>query len=179
MATDSEAPAASAVHKLVITDLTAQSPLETIQAARTLLLEYGQFVASEPSVTSFCYGSLQDEAAKLPQSYLSQDGGAVLAEPAGFPLGFVAWRSLPAVPDAWEIKRLWVRAEARGTGLGRLLMQTLIDRAKSAGRTQLLLDTAPEVMASAYRLYLEMGFTECPPYNGPAKPAIVYMHKVL
>jgi len=167
------------LREFVLSDLTADSAPETIQNARTLLLEYGQFVAAHPSVTSFCYGSLRDEAAQLPDSYLNQHGGAILAERANRPVGFVAWRTLPAQPDAWEIKRLWVRSEARGTGLGKILLQTLIDRAVSSGKTRLLLDTAPEVMASAYRLYLQLGFSECHPYNGPAKPAILYMHKVL
>ena len=34
-------------------------------------------------------------------------------------------------------------------------------------------------MAAAYRLYLEMGFVACRPYNGPALPGIVYMTKDL
>jgi len=182
MAIDSVSAASSGAcqtDQFVLTELTPNSPPQTIQAARSLLLEYGRFVAAEPSVTSFCYGSLQDEAAQLPNSYFDQNGAAILAERAGFPLGFVAWRSLSAIPDAWEIKRLWVRSEARGAGLGKLLMQTLFDRASSSGKSRLLLDTAPEVMVSAYRLYLELGFTECQPYNGPAKPGILYMHKAL
>jgi GNAT superfamily N-acetyltransferase len=151
---------------IALEDLTEGSPPSLLAAARELLLEYGRFVQSRPEVGSFCYGSLEREAAALPHSYLLEQGGCMLALVDTRAAGFVAWRSLPASASslpAWELKRLWLRPEARGAGAGRALM----------------LDTAPAVMVEAYSLYAKMGFLECPPYNGAALPGIVYMRKTL
>ena len=149
----------------------------TLAAAKSLLLEYGHFVAAHPSVASFCFGILKQEADNLPNSYLDQNGGAILALSNDLPIGFVAWRSLPSpeLASAWELKRLWLRPQARGLGIGRALVQQVLDRAKVNGKSIVLLDTAPEVMPAAYRLYLQMGFEECGPYNGPPLQGIVYM----
>ena len=172
---------------ILIEDLTHNSPPGSIAAAQALLLEYGRFVESQSTVAGFCYGALEEEAASLPASYLSQQGGALLASRQTPPgpqiegLGFVAWRTLPTprLTGAYEIKRLWVRPEARGLQLGRMLMQSVIDRAQAAGKEQLLLDTVPAAMDRAYRLYLDMGFIETPSYNDHSIPGILYMRKQL
>lgn len=152
-----------------------------LDAAKSLLLEYGHFVVSHPSVASFCYGALEQEAADLPSSYLDQNGGAIVASTNHHPVGFVAWRSLPPpeFASAWELKRLWLRPQARGLGIGRALAQEVLERAKANGKSIVLLDTAPDVMPAAYRLYLQMGFEECPPYNSRPLEGIVYMRKCL
>ena len=75
------------------------------------------------------------------------------------------------------MKRLWVRQAARGLGLGRLLTQAVLDRATAARRRAIYLDTAPESMGSAYRLYLEMGFTPCERYNDNPVEGLVFMVK--
>lgn len=161
--------------------LTPGSPHEAILAARELLLEYGQFVVAQQTVASFCYGALEQEAATLPHSYLDQNGGAILARAGDDPVGFVAWRSLPHpdLANAWELKRLWLRPEARGSGAGRALVQAVIDRARAAGKRSLLLDTEPQSMAAALHLYLQLGFVECGPYNGRSPDGIIYLQKAL
>lgn len=95
----------------------------------------------------------------------------------GDPAGFVAWRGLPdsVEASAWEMKRLWVRPAARGLGLGKILIAAVVDRARSAGRTALYLDTAPRSMSSAYRLYLDLGFKACAPYNENPVEGLVYL----
>jgi putative acetyltransferase len=178
-------------------ELAPDSSQEILAAARELLLEYREFLAAQPGSASFCLGALEREAADLPQSYLDQGGGAIVASlatnpvqnanpvqdanPVQQPIGFVAWRLLP-VPElttAWELKRLWTRPEARGSGIGRALVEVVLDRARAANKTAILLDTVPAVMATAYRLYQQMGFVECPPYNGRPAAGIVYMSKTL
>jgi len=180
-------------NKFVLEQLTLGSSTAAIDAARELLLDYGRFVAAQTGVASFCFGALEQEAAGLPASYLDRQGGAIVAgtpaiRPSGQPadqlanwIGFVAWRSLPApeLAQAWELKRLWIRPGSRGSGLGRALVEAVIQRARSAGKSLILLDTAPQAMASAHRLYCEMGFTECAAYNGRSLEGIVYMHKEL
>ena len=164
---------------LTLEELALDSTPMTIESARELLLEYGRFVQAQPGVASFCFGALEREVERLPQSYLEQNGGAILARLEESPAGFVAWRSLPELASAWELKRLWVRPETRGSGLGRRLVEAVEERARAAGKSCLVLDTAPDAMAAAHQLYLDLGFQPCPPYNGPALKGIIYMNKQL
>jgi GNAT superfamily N-acetyltransferase len=149
--------------------------------ARELLLEYGRFVIAQPGAARFCFGSLEQDAARLPHSYLEQGGGCLIAHLHSEPAGFVAWRALPAAveQDAWELKRLWVRPVARGIALGRTLTQDVLNRAIAAGRKAIYLDTAPASMAAAHRLYLEMGFEPCPPYNDNPVEGLAWLRKPL
>jgi ribosomal protein S18 acetylase RimI-like enzyme len=152
-----------------------------LSQARELLLEYGRFVVAQPGAARFCFGSLEQEATRLPQSYLEQAGGCLIAHVNGEPAGFIAWRAVPVTvaPDAWELKRLWVRPIARGLSLGRALTQAVLDRAVAAQRKAVYLDTAPASMAAAHRLYLELGFEPCPPYNDNPVEGLAWLKKSL
>jgi GNAT superfamily N-acetyltransferase len=77
-----------------------------------------------------------------------------------------------------EVKRLYVRPAARGTGLGRRLVQTAIDGARAIGYRELKLDTLDR-MAEARSLYASLGFRECAPYYHNPIPGAVYMSLVL
>ncbi|HTW61312.1 MAG TPA: GNAT family N-acetyltransferase [Terracidiphilus sp.] len=167
-------------------EITPSTPTATLEAARQLLLEYGQFVMAQPGAGRFCFGTLREEAEGLPLSFIRQGGGSLLALVRGEPAGFVAWRILSAPSaapgfssDSWELKRLWVRPSARGFALGRLLTQAVLDRARAAGRKAIYLDTAPQSMAAAHRLYLDMGFAPCAAYNDNPVEGLVWMVKFL
>jgi GNAT superfamily N-acetyltransferase len=162
-------------------ELTAASPAALIDQARALLLDYRRFVVSQPAAARFCFGSLEKEAAALPHSYLDLGGGCLLAHIDTQPSGFVAWRTAPGslADHAWELKRLWVPPSARGSGLGRTLTQAVLDRASSAGRKAVYLDTVPAAMPAAHRLYLDMGFTPCAPYNDNPVEHLAWLVKFL
>jgi ribosomal protein S18 acetylase RimI-like enzyme len=163
-------------------EIAASAQDSTLSHARELLLEYGRFVIAQPGAARFCFGSLETEAARLPFSYLEQGGGCLLAyTDAEFPAGFIAWRTLPSSvePHAWELKRLWVRPAARGLALGRALTQAVLDRAIAAGRKAVYLDTAPASMAAAHRIYLDLGFEPCAPYNDNPVEDLAYLRKAL
>src|ERR1700738_3744927 len=149
--------------------------------ARELLLEYGRFVMSQPTAARFCLETLEKESARLPLSYHEQGGGALVGLVDGAPVGFVAWRKAPGqlADRAWELKRLWVRPQARGTGLGRALAQAVRDRAAEACQKAVYLDTVPTAMAAAHRLYLAMGFKPCAPYNDNPVEKLEYLRKDL
>ena len=166
---------------LQIEELTVGSLESRIAEARELLLEYGRFVISHPGVARFCFGTLEKEAARLPFSYIEQGGGSLIARANEQPLGFVAWRAVDqfVARDAWELKRLWVRSGTRGLGLGRALTQAVLDRASAAGRSAVYLDTVPEAMTAAHRLYLEMGFVPCAAYNDNPVEGLAYLVKHL
>jgi ribosomal protein S18 acetylase RimI-like enzyme len=157
------------------------APESVLAQARELLLEYGRFVIAQPGAARFCFGSLEKEAAGLPLSYLEQGGGCVMACVEEEPAGFVAWRAIPerVEPDAWELKRLWVRPVARGLALGRALTRAVLERAVAEGRKAIYLDTAPASMGAAHRLYLEMGFEPCAPYNDNPVERLAWLRKPL
>lgn len=161
--------------------LTAGSPADLIAQARALLLDYGRFVVSQPDAARFCFGSLEKEADALPHSYLGLGGGCLIALIRAQPSGFVAWRPAPGplAHHSWELKRLWVPASARGNGLGRTLTQAVLDRAASAGCKAVYLDTVPAAMPAAHRLYLDMGFTPCAPYNDNPVEHLAWLVKFL
>jgi putative acetyltransferase len=167
--------------EVLLVELTHMSPPELLTQARELLLEYGQFVISQPAAAQFCFGALEKEAARLPASFQEQGGGALVGLVNSMPVGFVAWRLVPGQlgKDSWELKRLWVRPEGRGTGMGRALTQAVLDRAAAAGRKAVYLDTVPGAMTGALRLYLEMGFERCAPYGDNPIEQLEYLVKRL
>lgn len=167
--------------KFDIEEISTETPEAALAEARELLLEYGRFVVSQLGAARFCFGSLDKEAARLPQSYLEQGGGCLMARSEEAPAGFVAWREAPetVAHDAWELKRLWVRPSGRGMGLGRALTVAVLDRAIAAQRKAVYLDTAPAAMVAAHRLYLELGFVPCAPYNDNPVQGLAWLVKFL
>jgi putative acetyltransferase len=178
---DTGATGGNASQPFTLQEVSATTPESTLAQARELLLEYGRFVIAQPGAARFCFGSLEQEAARLPQSYLEQGGGCLMAHVLGNPAGFVAWRTLPigVAPSAWELKRLWVRPAARGLSLGRALTLAVLDRVVAKGGNAIYLDTAPASMAAAHRLYLNLGFEPCAPYNDNPVDGLAWLRKFL
>ena len=71
------------------------------------------------------------------------------------------------------MKRLYVRPEFRGKGLGKESVTTLIDAAREIGYRRMLLDTLPGKMDEAIALYRSLGFREIAPYyHNPVEGAL-------
>lgn len=112
-----------------------------------------------------------------PQAKILDPGGHIfMAERDGEPIGCAA---LIALPDGgFEVAKMTVAAAARGTGLGRMLMQACIDRARSLGAPRLYLETNSS-LGPALGLYEAMGFVHLPPRETPYARADVWMELIL
>lgn len=112
-----------------------------------------------------CFQDFESELAELPGQYAPPRGALLLALVDEQLAGCCALRPLDAVDysNACEMKRLYVREEFRRLGLGRQLVEAMLDCARLAAYDCVLLDTLDD-MESARALYQDLGFEEVPPY---------------
>ena len=133
----------------------AETP-EDLAAVRVLLKMYWKSFGFTP-----CFQNFSAELAGLPGAYAPPRGRLAMAwldGPSGSlsePAGCIALR--PADECRGEAKRLFVRPEFRGLGIGRALVEWLIGEARGAGYTELIGDSLP-VMGEALALYDRIGF---------------------
>lgn len=120
---------------------------------RSLFREYADSLGVDLS-----FQELEAELAALPGGY----DVLLVARLDGEALGCVGVR--PQEGDACELKRLYVRPNGRGLGLGRRLTLEAIARARALGYMRMRLDTLPE-MHTAQALYRKLGFVEIEPYR--------------
>jgi len=130
---------------------------ERVRLARDLFGAYAESLGFDLSFQGFAA-----ELAGLPGEYASPAGRLLLAERDGRPAGCAALR--PMEDGACEMKRMFVRPEFRGLGIGRLLAVALIEEARAIGYDRMLLDTIA-FMKEAIALYRSLGFREVAPYR--------------
>lgn len=134
----------------------AETPAE-IDQARALFLEYAQSLGF-----SLCFQNFGKELAGLPGEYAQPEGRLLLAEYKGQLAGCVALHRLQ--PGICEMKRLYLRPQFRGKGLGLALANGIIAEARKIGYQRMRLDTVEPVMKDAVIMYRRRGFQEIAPY---------------
>ena len=139
--------------------LTPNGPYQWSQL-RALFTEYADSLSVD-----LCFQNFSEELQNLPGEYCSPRGALLAVTVDKQFAGCCAMRPLDTVdyPNACEMKRLYVRPAFRGMGLGRLLVDGILDAARLAAYNTILLDTLDD-MESARALYEELGFYAIPPY---------------
>lgn len=128
-----------------------------LEEIRELFREYHEWLGEV-----VCSYRLAEEIANLPGPYAAPSGRLLIARDAdGSVLGCSGVR--PHSTGRAEIKRLYVRPPARGTGLGRALAEAALEAARELGYAEALISTLPDSMQVAAPMYVRMGFveTEC------------------
>ncbi len=149
----------------------AGSP-EEIEQARELFEEYAAWLEISP-----CFQNFDKEMAELPGDYAPPSGRLLLAFLNDQLGGCVALRDIGE--GTCEMKRLYLRPNVRGKGLGRELAQAIIDEARLIGYQRMCLDTLPDRMDHALALYRLLGFKEIRPYYDNPVPGATFMELLL
>jgi ribosomal protein S18 acetylase RimI-like enzyme len=161
-----------------------------LDATRAIFEDYAASLAIDLGFQNF-----EEELEALPGEYAEPRGALLLAlvnaadtdiavkapplrRGPGFAhvAGCCALRPLDTAdyPNAAEMKRLYVRPEFRGWGLGRQLAEAILDTARGEGYGCVLLDTLDD-MEAARALYEDLGFVEVPPYYHNPIPGSHYL----
>ena len=153
-------------------DVAAFAPAD-LEEVRALMSEYGETL----DVRDRCFQNMDAELAALPGEYVAPHGALFVARAAGgAAVGCIALHGLSG--GVCEMKRLYVRPQAQGHGLGRTLAVTLIAEARRLGFTAMRLDTF-ETMVAARGLYADLGFKPIAPYNDNPMPGLCYLELAL
>jgi putative acetyltransferase len=145
--------------------------IEDLAAVRTLLKEYWTSIGFDLATFGF-----DAELEELPGRYAPPEGRLALAILAGDAVGCIALRKLD--DRSCEMKRLFVRLSARGSGVAVTLIKWLFSEARSLGYSRMLADTLP-TMHAALRLYERLGFKRIDPYSPNPTPGAIYLEKDL
>ena len=139
--------------------------LRVLQAETGKNLEYIRTIFEEYAASldfDLDFQNFREELDSLPGEYASPDGHLLIAMYEDKPAGCIALRKLNH--GICEMKRLYVKPQFRGLGIGRTLTEAIIGEAKQIGYALMRLDTVPS-MEKARALYVSLGFKEISPYR--------------
>ncbi len=147
--------------------LIARARAHDVAALHELFREYAAWLGPDG-----WFSDLEAELAALPAGYEA----ILVARDGGRTVGCVALREL--ADGACEMKRLYVRPGARGSGAGRALAEAAVEEARRLGYRTLRLDTLP-TMRAAQELYRSLGFAETGRYDDNPVPGALFFELAL
>ncbi len=156
------------MNEFSLTEIIRAQSIGDIEQARELFKEYAAWLEID-----LCFQNFDKELAELPGDYAPPDGRLLLAAENGQIAGSIALRKIGE--GICEMKRLFVRREFRGRGLGRQLVDAIMREAKEIGYERMRLDTLPPKMNDAIGLYRSLGFKEIESYYDNPVPGAKFM----
>lgn len=145
--------------------------VDYIPQVKELIMEYTQRLNRDLS-----FQNLDEELSDPAKKYTAPEGELLVAVEKEEVLGMVAYHRHS--DSRCEMKRLYVKPQARGTHLGEKLVEEITRRAKKAGYKEMVLDTIVPLKA-AVGLYKKAEFKECEPYYHNPMQDVIYMKKEL
>jgi ribosomal protein S18 acetylase RimI-like enzyme len=127
-----------------------------IPEVRVMLKEYVDWIGLD-----LAFQEIDAELDGLPGDYAPPLGALLVASDGGLLVGMIGLR--PIDDRICEMKRLFVRPEARGRGLARQLIDSILAQARRLKYQEIRLDTLP-MMGDAQNLYVAMGFADIEAY---------------
>jgi epoxyqueuosine reductase QueG/predicted GNAT family acetyltransferase len=128
-----------------------------IETVANLFQEYADSLGFD-----LCFQNFEEELAGLPGEYAPPEGCLLLATYKGQVAGCVAVRKLSE--SVSEMRRLYVRPELRGRGIGRTLAKAAVEQARERDYAHMRLDFVA-LREAAKHLYESLGFREIGPYE--------------
>jgi putative acetyltransferase len=156
------------MNEFSMTEIIGVQSQQDIDTTRELFKEYEGWLG-----INLCFQNFEKELANLPGEYVPPDGRLLLAFENNKVAGCIALRRIGE--DVCEMKRLFVRSDFRGKGLGRKLVDAITAEAKEIGYQKIRLDTLPPKMNQAIALYRSLGFREIEPYYPNPVPGAKFM----
>ena len=138
-----------------------------VSSARELIREYSAFLGIDLSFQNF-----EKEMEEFPLQYARPEGRILVAVEGGKSVGVVGLRRFSG--KICELKRMYVRPDFRGRGIGRLLAARAIEEARAIGYARMRLDTLSR-LKEAVSLYDSLGFKEIGPYRANPNKGVIYM----
>ena len=140
------------------------------QPIRELFWEYLQWAnakVEENFGVSFDIATMLEEDMNTLEKFMPPQGRLLLGYVEDRPMGIACLKTL--TNTIGEVKRMYVRPQARNRGLGRALLNQLLEEARQIGYERVRLDSA-RFMAEAHQLYRMSGFREIEAYEGSEIP---------
>jgi GNAT superfamily N-acetyltransferase len=160
------------------TTIRVASKVEDAPEIRALFWEYlrwaNERLNREYELRFDIHSMLEEDMQDL-DKFMPPHGRLLLADRGASPAGIACLKALRE--GIGEVKRMYVRPQDRGAGLGRALLQQLLHEAAAIGYGRVRLDSA-RFMTQAHRLYHTFGFREIPPYEGSEIPVAHQSHWV-
>lgn len=129
---------------------------DMIEDVKKIFLEYAKSLKVDLSFQDF-----ENELETLPGKYGPPSGVLILALYEGKVSGCIALHKISI--DVCEMKRLYVRDNYRGKGIGRGLATMILKEASKLQYHYIRLDTLP-TLTRAQNMYTALGFYDIEPY---------------
>lgn len=140
------------------------------QSVRELFWEYLQWANAKVQVNfgvSFDIAAMLEDDMNTLDKFMPPKGRLLLGYVEDEPMGIACLKAL--TNSVAEVKRMYVRPHARKRGLGRALLNQLLEEARQIGYERVRLDSA-RFMTEAHQLYRTKGFREIQAYEGSEIP---------